>query len=200
MPRQLRQSTPGWPMHIVQRGNNRQDIFLDDQERYTYLSLLRESAEKHSVCIHSWVLMTNHTHLLCTPNKERSCSKLMQSLAGKYAAFFNKKHSRTGPIWEGRFRSSQILDDAYMLCTYRYIELNPVRAGLAKHPANHAWSSYRSNALGISDNLTCPHDVYLSMGESPEQRQKVYQSLFAEELKQPQIDNIRRQLWGRARS
>lgn len=199
MPRKLRLSTPGWPMHIVQRGNNRQDIFFDDQERYAYLNLLRESAEKYSVCIHAWVLMTNHTHLLCTPLEEHACSKLMQSLGGNYATYFNKKHGRTGTVWGGRYRSGQILDDSYLLCTYRYIELNPLRARMVAHPANYPWSSYRSNALGINDHLTSPHDLYLAMGTSPEQRQRVYQSLFEDELKPSQIDNIRRQLAGRAK-
>jgi len=191
MPRQPRQTTPGIPLHIVQRGCNRQQVFHDEQDHLKYLNLLRTKSSHYKVNIHAWVLMSNHIHLLCTAEHSISPSKMMQTLSIAYSNYYNKKYQRSGTLWQGRYRSKQITHDGYLLCAYRYIELNPVRAGLVNHPSQYKWSSYNCNAFGKSDNLTKAHSIYDSLGNTTEQKQAAYQNLFQEALNPKQIQSIR---------
>lgn len=182
---------PGIPQHVLQRGNNRNICFADKQDFAVYAKWLKEYAHEHDVAIHAWVFMTNHVHLLVTPGEQDSLSDMMQALGRRYVRYFNNQYRRTGTLWEGRFKSSLVQSENYLLQCYRYIELNPVRAGMVKHPSQYAWSSYHCNALGVESNLCTPHDEYLKLGKSKETRQKAYRALFNSHLDSALLDQIR---------
>ena len=194
MPRRKRCCPVGLPLHVVQRGNNRQVCFTSDNDMAAFANWLREAAEKYSVAVHAWVFMTNHVHLLLTPGTNHAVSNCMQFLGRYYVRYFNYRYGRTGTLFEGRFKSSIIQTNQYLLACYRYIELNPVRAGLVRDPADYVWSSYRANALGQSVNMWSPHQDYLDLGASKPQRLKAYQQLFSNELGAELITNIRKAL------
>lgn len=181
----------GYAYHIIQRGNNRQAIFNCDEDFAAYANWLKEYAVKHEVDIHAWVFMTNHVHLLASPKKPDGISLLMQSLGRMYVRYFNKTWCRSGTLWEGRFKSCLVADDAYLMGCYRYIELNPVRAGMVSDPADYVWSSYQCNALGRRSEILSPHDAYLELGPTDEERQMAYRSLFQAELGEGMIKDIR---------
>ena len=157
-----------------------------------YLSCLRDYSKKYCVDIHAWVLMTNHIHLLCTPNVDGGVSKMMQDIGRLYVRYFNKTYKRSGTLWEGRFKSSLVQSESYLLSVYRYIELNPVRAGMVDDPADYEYSSYRVNALGKWFGLVIPHQEYLLLGDNADGRQSNYRGLFEQELDMALIDNIRK--------
>lgn len=180
------------PQHVVQRGNNRKICFTCEQDYIVYVSWLKQYSAKFDVAVHAWVLMTNHVHLLCTPQSENlGVSQMMQSLGRQYVRYFNDNYKRTGTLWEGRFKSSLVCTKHYLLSVYRYIELNPVRAKMVNDPAQYKWSSYRINALGTQSDLCQPHDVYLQLEHTSIKRQDTYRSLFQDALTQPLIDTIR---------
>ncbi len=164
--------------HIVQRGNNRQVCFGSDEDMKAYLNWLKEFSKKYLVDIHAWVLMTNHVHLLCTPHEEGAISKMMQSIGRMYVRYYNYTYQRSGTLWEGRFKSSLIQSDRYLLELYRYIELNPVRADMVEEPGSYTWSSYRCNALGVKTDLQTPHELYLALGKTKSERLEAYRELF----------------------
>jgi putative transposase len=192
MPRPLRFVLPGHTLHITQRGNNRAPCFLDDEDRKQYLAVLRRASERARCAIHSYVLMSNHAHLLVTAEEARSATRMMQSLGGKYARYFNRRYGRTGPLWEGRYRSSLIDSERYFLVCSRYIETNPVRAGMVSEPAGYRWSSFRSNAEGEPDVLVRQHPVYLSLGQWGAARREAYRALFDAPVSGQMLDAIRR--------
>ena len=192
MPRRARLALPEVPVHIIQRGNNRQACFYQDRDRQRYLEWLCEYANATSCAIHAYVLMTNHVHLLLTPASSDSASKLMKALGQRYVQYINRTYERSGSLWEGRFRSCLIQDARYLLTCHRYIELNPVRAKMAEHPAAYRWSSYRGNAHGADEKLLRQHCLYLALGNDSEARQAAYRNLFGQELSAGLIENIRR--------
>ncbi len=179
------------PQHIIQRGNNREPVFASQQDYIFYLECLLNAATRHKLKIHAYVLMTNHVHLLVSPLEESSIPKTMQSIGRKYVQYFNRCYDRTGTLWEGRYKATLIDSEAYLLTCMRYIELNPVRARMVRHPKNYPWSSYRFNALGEPDKLITPHDLYLSLGESPKTYQLNYATLFEERIPTKTLDEIR---------
>ena len=188
----LRRYCPvGVPAHIIQRGNNRDICFVSDLDKATYMRYLRDASIKYDVAVHAWVLMSNHVHLLLTPNQPESISRLMQHIGRDYVRFYNKKYSRTGTLWEGRFRSSLVQAEDYFLICQRYIELNPVRAGLVSRPGDFHWSSYKSNALGIDSSVRKPHQIYVGLGSSERTRLAAYQKLFSEVISEYQLEKIR---------
>ena len=191
MARALRVSPIGIPQHIIQRGNNRQVCFADQADMKAYLSWLAEYSQKYGVEIHAWVLMTNHVHLLCTPKADGAISSMMQALGRKYVRYFNYTYGRTGTLWEGRYKSCLVQDSDYLLAVYRYIELNPVRAGMVDDPAEYIWSSYSCNALGSMSNLHTPHSLYISLANNESLRQKNYRSLFTYHLDGQLLNKIR---------
>ena len=128
MPRRARLSLPGIPWHIIQRGNNRSACFYTEKDYHRYLDTLKEQADKYGCLIHAYVLMTNHVHLLLTPQREESASLLMKHLGQRYVQYINRTYKRSGTLWEGRDNGSVTLSDAYLLTCSRYIEINPVRA------------------------------------------------------------------------
>ena len=171
-------------MHIIQRGNNRQVCFAADQDYQFYLDWLKEYAETSGCRIHAYVLMTNHVHILLTAGKKESVGLLMKQLGQRYAQYFNRSHRRSGTLWEGRFRSCLIQEEGYLLNCQRYIELNPVRADMVKHPSDYRWSSYRANTFGeVGENFIQLHEQYLELGKDRETCQQAYQALFTHERK-----------------
>lgn len=190
MPRLPRLILPGHAHHIIQRGNNRQAIVHDDADRRIFLSLLREVARQHRVAIHAYVLMDNHIHLLATPEAEEGVSRMMQALGRRYVLSFNQRHQRTGTLWEGRFRAALVSGERYFLACLRYIELNPVRAGLVADPAEFAWSSARHHLGGVPDPLIVEHPLYWAFGNTPFERESAYRELVAQGISDEERQSI----------
>lgn len=174
MPRRARLELPGIPLHITQRGVNRGAVFVDDDDRHHYLDLLSEVIVAHGVSMHAYVLMGNHVHLLASSCEAGAISMAMRRLGQCYAQAFNRKHRRTGPLWEGRFKSCLVESDRYLLTVYRYVELNPVRAALAAAPEGYRWSSVHGNLGSLSDPLLSPHPVFLGLGVDTVSRGHAY--------------------------
>jgi len=191
MPRRARVSIPGIPWHIIQRGNNRSACFYADEDYQFYLHHLKEQAEKCSCEIHAYVLMTNHVHLLLTPEKENSAAQLMKNLGQRYVQYINRTYKRSGTLWEGRYRSCLMQSEDYVLACYRYIELNPVRADMVSHPRDYPWSSYRSNAEGKKSELLTPHEQYLRIDRDDIKRRISYRGLFKAHIEPGPDDEIR---------
>lgn len=179
------------PQHVIQRGNNRQACFFEDENYRVYLDKLLEYSQKYNVEIHAFVLMTNHVHLLLTPRIENGVSLMMQSLGRYYVRYFNKKYKRTGTLWEGRFKSCLVDSDNYFLSVTRYIEFNPVRAKMVLQPELYPWSSYHKHALGKPIKLLTEHFCYINLGVSSEKRQQVYQQLCEKALNTKVMNEIR---------
>ena len=192
MPRPPRFILPGHTLHLVQRGNNRTTCFVDDEDRLRYLAALLHASERARCAIHAYVLMTNHVHLLATADDALAPSRMMQSLGRKYVQHFNKRHDRTGTLWEGRHHCGLIDSERYFLQCSRYIETNPVRAGMVNEPAAYRWSSFKSNAEGYPDVLLRRHPVYLALGRSTSARLAAYRALFDVPLLPLELDVIRR--------
>lgn len=178
MARRPRLNLPQISQHVLQRGNNRQVTFFNDQDYAVYLSKLLKYSLQYQVEIHAFVLMTNHVHLLVTPQTEHGVSQLMQALGRSYVRYINTVHERSGTLWEGRFKSSLVDCARYFLQVSRYIELNPVRAHMVAHPSQYRWSSYHHNALDKHIELLTEHPVYLALGEDVFSRKAVYRGFF----------------------
>ena len=191
MPRRQRLCPAGFPQHIIQRGNNRQACFTSDKDIAAYANWLAAAADKYDVAIHAWVFMTNHVHLLATPRREGGISTMMQYLGRYYVRYFNLTYQRTGTLWEGRFHSCLVQSEAYLLACQRYIELNPVRAGMVAGPADYKWSSYRANGMGIESRLITYHPLYLGLGKSKLERIRNYRETFASEIDSKLLSDIR---------
>ena len=191
MPRRARVTLPNVPLHIIQRGNNRQACFHADEDYRAYLNWLAEYAREGDCAIHAYVLMTNHVHLLLTPHDTGSAGNLMKRLGQRYVQYVNRTYRRTGTLWEVRFRSCLTQEEDYVLTCHRYIELNPIRADLVGHPAEYRWSSYRANAQGEASGLLTPHPTYTALGTSAAERQAAYRELFRFELDPGRVDEIR---------
>lgn len=191
MPRRARLILPNVPLHIIQRGNNRQACFYADEDCRAYLDWLREYANRTGCRVHAYVLMTNHVHLLVSAGQGEASGALMKALGQRYVQYVNRTYRRSGTLWEGRYRSCLIQEDTYLLACQRYIELNPVRAGMVEHPAEYRWSSYRANARGETDVVLTPHTLYEALGLDAAGRQATYRELFRHELDPGLVDDIR---------
>ncbi len=192
MARRARIVMPGQAMHVIQRGNNRQATYYAEEDYRKYLDILFDYAEEHECHIHAYVLMTNHVHLLLTPQGEKSVSLLMQAVGRKYVRYINDVYRRTGTLWEGRYKSAIIDSDRYLLICSRYIELNPVRAGMVRGPGQYKWSSYRSNALGENEyEWLTPHSLYEALGITQNERQQAYRALFRSHIDKAALTLIR---------
>jgi putative transposase len=192
MPRQARLLLPDVAAHIVQRGNNRVRCFVRDGDYMLYLYWLRELAREHGCAVHAYCLMTNHVHILLTPASADACSLLMKELGQRYAQHFNRNYGRSGTLWEGRYRSCVAESGPYVIACYRYIELNPVRAGLTADPGAYPWSSHRANAGVAERDWLTPHPEFLALGHNALSRQTAYGGLFEETLGAKVIDRIRK--------
>lgn len=194
MARLPRYAIPGQPQHIIQRGNNRQAIFAADVDFQFFRDALVEAAGKHGLAIHAYVWMTNHIHLLATPEFDDSISKVFQSVGRRYVQYFNYTYQRSGTLWEGRYRATVVDSEQYLLVLMRYIELNPVRAGMVAHPSEYPWSSYPFNAQGNGGpnaDWLSPHAEYLNLGNSPVDRQSAYRQLFRAAISGANLAQIR---------
>ena len=166
MLRRPRLMLPNVPLHLIQRGNNRQVCFVADEDFRFYLDWLKEYADKTGCRIHAYVLMTNHVHLLVSSPSANGVGAMMKALGQRYVQYVNRTYQRSGTLWEGRFRSCLTQDEVYLLSCMRYIELNPVRAGMVVHPGEYRWSSYRCNAQGEADPLISPHSIYAALASA----------------------------------
>ena len=192
MPRRSRIIVPNIPLHIIQRGNNRQPCFFADEDYLFYLERLERYAKSEGCLIHSFVLMTNHVHLLITPCRSESAGMLMKRLGQHYVQYVNRTYKRSGTLWEGRFRSCIVQQQEYLLTCQKYIEMNPVRSGMVKHPREYRWSSYLINAEDKTSELITPHPLYQDFGRTEAERQSVYRELFSHELSTAKMDTIRK--------
>lgn len=191
MPRKPRFFLPNSPVHIVQRGHSKAPVFFEDSDFKAYLNWLREGASRYKVDIHAFVLMTNHVHMLLSSPAPTNISRMMQLLGRYYSPYINKKHNRSGSIWEGRFKSSLVSDDQYLLTCMRYIELNPVRAMMVSSPSDYRWSSFHHNIGAKNIRLITPHTTYLALGERPHERSHNYLQLFEDRLSPQVLRKIR---------
>ena len=182
MPRRTRVHLDGVPLHIVQRGHNREPCFFCEDDYESYLYWLSKALGETGCALHAYVLMTNHVHLLLTPRKAPAVPRLVISLGRRYVQYINKTYKRTGTLWDSRYKSSSVQAEPYLLLCQRYIELNPVRAAMVDDPAHYRWSSYRSNGLGQAGSRLSPHDLYLALGRTDKERQANYRALFRTEL------------------
>jgi len=191
MPRQPRLVVAGYPHHIILRGNNRSAIFYDDEDRRFFINCLKEAKEKTKSKIYAWCFMPNHIHLLIEPKTERGLGNMMQSLGRRYVQYINKKHQRTGTLWEGRFKSSLVSKDEYLLACSCYIELNPVRAKIVKRLEDYLWSSYGYKAEGRKDSFLDEDPIYKDLGKTPKERQLNYKEWIRKSLSDKELNLIR---------
>jgi putative transposase len=181
---------PGQPHHIIQRGNNRQPVFLDDEDYMRFLGWMREAARTYKVSVHAYVLMPNHMHLLASPVEANGLAQMMQWIGRKYVPYFNQKHNRVGTLWQGRFKTSVIDSENYFLVCSRYIESNPVRAHMVAAPQDYRWSSYAHHAGLRQDPAVVDHALYWALGNTPFQREAAYMALFQVPLSQAELLSI----------
>jgi putative transposase len=177
MARLPRLTVPGYPHHIIQRGNNRQAIFASDADYETLLAMLEEHSRQAGVAVHSYVLMSNHFHLLATPESLEAIPQMMQAVGRRYVRCFNQRQVRTGTLWEGRYKSTLIQTERYLLACMAYIDLNPVRAGLVAAAADYRWSSHAHYIGRRRDKLISPHPLYWELGNTPFSREAAYAEL-----------------------
>jgi putative transposase len=177
MARLPRLTVAGYPHHIIQRGNNRQAIFADSGDYEALLGLIQDSARRFHVAVHAYVLMSNHFHLLATPETVEAIPQMMQAVGRSYVRYFNQRQARTGTLWEGRYRSTLVQADRYLLACMVYIDLNPVRAGLVNDPADYPWSSHGHYIGRRVDRLVTPHPLFWELGNTPFAREASYGEL-----------------------
>ena len=190
MARRIRFCLPEVPLHVVQRGNNRQVCFFRYEDRQVYLSCLSEYARETGCALHAYVLMSNHVHLLLTPRDADSVSRFIKRVGQRYVQYVSRTHGRSGGLWEGRFRSCLVEEERYLLNCYRYIELNPVRAGMVSRPEDYPWSSHVANTGKHPDPMLDPHPLYLELGRELSARQEAYRALFQQELSAESLEEI----------
>jgi putative transposase len=164
---------------------------MSDQDRGFYLFHLGRLLPKSRCALHAYCLMTNHVHLLLTPQTSESCAQLMKGIGQLHSQYVNRQYRRSGTLWEGRFKSCVVQSEDYLISCYRYIELNPVRAGICGHPRDYPWSSFHANAEGCSDTLLSPHEEFLRLGATGSERQSAYAALFGSALDIRRVDEIR---------
>ena len=190
---------PDTRKHVVQRGNNRQPVFFTDGDRAACLRLLCHHAHQQHCRVHAYVLMGNHVHLLATPDVCGGLSTMMQAVSRAYVRRVNDRQGRTGTLWEGRFHSTVVDSDRYLLACQRYIELNPVRAGTVAHPGDYRWSSYRANARGRPNALLEPHSAFELMGSDADERRRRYVEFIEAGIPAGDLLAIRRALQSQRR-
>ena len=177
MARLPRLTLPGYPHHVIQRGNNRQAIFAKTADYQRLLDLLDDNARQFEVAIHAYVLMSNHFHLLVTPQTSDGLPQMMQAVGRRYVRYFNDSQQRSGTLWEGRYRSTLIQTDRYLLACMAYIDLNPVRAGLVAQAADYPWTSHGHYIGRQMDKLVTPHPLVWALGNTPFAREAAYAEL-----------------------
>lgn len=190
MARSARLVVPGQPHHLIQRGNDRALIFRDDADYRTFLDWLSSAARQFSVALHAYVLMPNHLHLLATPADNTGLARMMQWVGRYYVPYFNRKYERVGTLWQGRYKTTVIDSECYLMVCMRYIELNPVRAHLLTDAAQYRWSSYAHHIGAHADPLVTDHALYWALGNTPFAREAAYRALFEQALSVRQISEL----------
>jgi len=173
---------PNASVHVIHRGNNHAQIFSEPCDYETFLIMLVAATERHGVAVHAYALMNTHFHLMVTPRDDTALPRAMKSLGARYVRYFNQKYDRFGTLWASRYRGIAIADDSYGLTCLRYIEQNPVRAGLVSKPEEYRWSSYGAHIGTRRCGWLVPHPVYLALGPTPEFRHAAYCALCATSL------------------
>ena len=191
MPRQPRLVVLGYPYHIILRGNNKCAIFYNDKDKRFFIECLKRSKEKTNSKIYAYCLMTNHAHFLIEPSKETGLAEMMQSLGRRYVRYVNTEYNRTGTLWEGRYKSSLVDKDEYLAACSRYIELNPVRAKMTGRPEEYGWSSFRSKASGMTEDIIDPDPIYVDMGKTAKERGSNYSKWVLEGVPEHELNLIR---------
>lgn len=191
MPRGPRLVVSGYPHHTILRGNNRGAVFNADKDRRFFIGCLKEAKEKAKSKIYAYCLMTNHVHLLIEPSSDNGLGKMIQSLGRRYVQYINQTYKRTGTLWEGRFKSSLVSKDEYLLTCARYIELNPVRAKMVKNPGDYSWSSFHFKAEGKQDQVLDEDPVYKTLGKTAQERQANYKDWFKESIPKEELELLR---------
>jgi putative transposase len=166
-------------------------MFKEDRDFRFFYECLQKATSRFACQIHAYVFMPNHIHLLMTPEEEGGVGLAMRSLGSRYVRYFNRQHARTGTLFEGRYRAAVITSEDYLFTCYRYVEENPVRAGLISHPSAYRWSSHHANASGVQDHLITPHERYLALGSTTHARQAAYREFFRREITLPTLKSIR---------
>jgi putative transposase len=174
-------------MHVTQRGNDRMDVFRGSADFTLFLSLLARYARRVDVDVHAFTLMTNHVHVMLTPQDEQALGRLMHRLASRYARYFNDTYTRTGTLWEGRYRACLIDSERYWLTCLRYVEQNPVRAGIVATPDTYRWTSYAMHAHGTGPEWLVPHPAYMALGHTSTARQTAYRALCGARLSDDEL-------------
>ena len=192
MPRRARVLVQGVPLHIIQRGHNRQRCFYQDSDYLVYLDWLRKYASGMGASLHAYVLMTNHVHLLASFDDVKLVPDFMKAVGQKYAQYLNHRLNRCGALWQGRYRSCLVPGEQYFMRCQRYVECNPLRAGMVRQAAEYIWSSYRANAGLREDSLITPHALYLALGADASSRHENYRCLIAQDIDPAHLDEIRR--------
>jgi putative transposase len=191
MPRLSRIFLPGTSAHVIQRGNDRMAIFRKEADYEVFSSFLKSAAEVESVPVNGYVLMTTHFHLLVTPESQDSVPRMMRRLGCRYVAYFNRTYERIGTLWNGRYRSLLIQDERYWLTCLRYIEQNPVRAGIVPSPERYRWSSFGAHAHGIGPDWLSPHHIFDALGSDEWQRQAAYRAICCVPLTETDAEIMR---------
>jgi putative transposase len=188
----LRVIVPDLSVHIVQRGHDGEDCFFEEADYLAYLSLLREFAPLCGCLVHAYCLMTNHVHLFLTPQVPHACAWLMKNVGQRYVQRVNARRERTGTLWEGRYYSCPVPTERYALACYRYVECNPVKPGMIRHPDDYRWSSYRWNARSARDGFLSPHPAYLALANDESPRGAAYRALCDAPLAPQMLEDLRR--------
>lgn len=196
MARRPRQAVTAIPHHVLLRGHNRQPVFVDEADHRQFLGWLNEAALAHGLSIHAYLLLDTQVQLLATPERDEALSLVMQAVGRRYVRWFNQRHGRSGTLWEGRFRSSIVEADRWLLACQRHLESGPVRAGRVGSPADWPWSSHRHHAGLAVDPLVRPHPRVWALGNTPFERESAYRSLFDELVSQAEHEWIQACLVG----
>lgn len=192
MARQRRTYVAGASWHITQRGVNRAVAFKAATDYRVFITIMRLESVRTGVHIHAYALMGNHVHLLATPQSVAAFPALMQGIGRRYVQFFNHQYERTGGLWEGRYRTALVYDERYWLTCMRYVEMNPVRAGIVTDPKEYRWSSYAHHAFGKSDGLITEHPLYLALGASADVRQVAWREICGQQVPASELDSLRK--------
>jgi len=191
MPRTPRLDVPGVAQHVIQRGNDRQACFFRELDYIRYRQDLHDAAAKFGCRVHAYVLMTNHVHLLVTPDEAGAVGRMMQALGRRYVPYVNAAKCRSGTLWEGRYRASLVDHERYVMACHRYIESNPVRAGMVSSAGDYRWSSFAANGEGKHDPLVTPHDTYLRLAADAIERRAWYRAFVGETIPEDELEAIR---------
>lgn len=196
MPRLGRAVVPSYPHHVVQRGHNKQVVFAETCDFEYYLATLAEFKVEYDVKVYAFCLMTNHVHLIVQPSEEiAGLGRLMKRLAGRQTRYVNRQERRSGTLWESRYKSSPIQSDAYLLACCRYVELNPVRAGMVAAPGEYRWSSYNQHIGESSSYAWLDTDpCFEALATTEASRQAKYRDFVFSSIPKGEWDLIREAL------